>query len=176
MNFSKLFLIGPMGAGKTTVGRYLARILGLPFVDTDIEIEKRCGTDIPWIFDVEGESGFREREHKVLVDVCSMPPCVVATGGGIVMREDNRKLLIEEGVGIYLQASVTQQVGRVSNDKSRPLIQNGNPEVTLEKLMLLRDPLYRTVAKFSFATDIGRPKFTANKIAKKIQELEVNFK
>ena len=107
MNFSKLFLIGPMGAGKTTVGRYLARILGLPFVDTDIEIEKRCGTDIPWIFDVEGESGFR-REHKVLVDVCSMPPCVVATGGGIIIAKTIEKLLIEEGVGVYLQASVIQ--------------------------------------------------------------------
>ena len=170
-----IFLIGPMGAGKTTIGRYLAKILRLPFVDTDLEIEKRCGTNIPWIFDVEGESGFREREHKILVDVCSMPPSIIATGGGIVIREDNRKLLLENGVSIYLQASVAHQISRISNDRSRPLIRNDDPKGTLKKLLALREPLYREVAKFTFPTDIGRPKMTANKIAEKIQKIDYGF-
>lgn len=176
MNSSKkIFLIGPMGAGKTTIGRYLARVLGLPFIDTDVEIEKRCGTNIPWIFDVEGENGFREREHKILVEVCSMTPCVIATGGGIVIREDNRKLLIKEGVSIYLQASVSHQMNRISNDRSRPLIREGDPGEVLKKLLITRDPLYREVAEFVFPTDAGKPKITANKIAQKLQKLNYSF-
>ena len=170
-----IFLIGPMGVGKSTIGRVLADIMNLRFVDSDQEIESNTGANIPWIFDVEGENGFREREHKILVEVCSMTPCVIATGGGIVIREDNRKLLIKEGVSIYLQASVSHQMNRISNDRSRPLIREGDPGEVLKKLLITRDPLYREVAEFVFPTDAGKPKITANKIAQKLQKLNYSF-
>ncbi|MEZ7984511.1 MAG: shikimate kinase, partial [Pseudomonadales bacterium] len=145
-SLKKVFLIGPMGAGKTTIGRHLATELSLPFIDTDHEIEERCGADIPWIFDVEGEEGFRLREHKVLHDICESSPAVIATGGGIIMRGDNRALLREHGVAVYLHATVNQQLSRTGKDRSRPLLNKGDPKTILTDLMTMRDPLYREVA------------------------------
>jgi len=167
-SLNKVFLIGPMGAGKTTIGRHLATELSLPFIDTDHEIEARCGADIPWIFDVEGEEGFRLREHKVLHDICESAPAVIATGGGIIMRGDNRLLLKEYGVAVYLHATVNQQLNRTGKDRSRPLLNKGDPKAVLTDLMTIRDPLYREVAKVVFPTDNKNPRATAADIAKSV--------
>jgi len=170
-SLNKVFLIGPMGAGKTTIGRHLATELSLPFIDTDHEIEERCGADIPWIFDVEGEEGFRLREHKVLHDICESAPAVIATGGGIVMRGDNRALLKEHGVAVYLHATVSQQLNRTGKDRSRPLLNKGDPRAVLTDLMTIRDPLYREVAKVVFPTDNKNPRATAADIAKAVMSV-----
>jgi len=167
----KVFLIGPMGAGKTTIGRHLATVLSLPFIDTDHEIEERCGADIPWIFDVEGEEGFRLREHKVLHDICESAPAVIATGGGIIMRGDNRALLKEHGVAVYLHATVNQQLSRTGKDRSRPLLNKGDPKAVLTDLMTMRDPLYKEVAKVVFPTDNKNPRSTAGDIAKAVMSI-----
>ena len=121
-----LILIGPMGAGKSTIGRLLSEQLGLGFVDLDREIEQRSGATIPWIFDIEGESGFRERETQVLTDVLLEPPLVIATGGGCVLKPENRRQLSNGGIVVYLSTSVEQQLVRTSKDKNRPLLQNTN--------------------------------------------------
>lgn len=167
-SLKKVFLVGPMGAGKTTIGRHLATELSLPFMDTDHEIEERCGANIPWIFDVEGEEGFRLREHKVLQDICESAPAVIATGGGIVMREDNRALLKDYGVAVYLYATVNQQLARTSKDRSRPLLNNADPKAVLSDLMVIRDPFYKDVAKVVFPTDNKNPRATAADIAKAV--------
>ena len=160
-----------MGAGKTTIGRHLATELSLPFIDTDHEIEERCGANIPWIFDVEGEEGFRLREHKVLDDICQSSPAVIATGGGIIMRDDNRALLKEHGVAVYLHATVKQQLTRTGKDRSRPLLNKGDPKAVLTDLMAIREPLYREVAKSVFPTDNKSPRATASAIAKAVNEI-----
>jgi shikimate kinase len=167
-SLKKVFLFGTMGAGKTTIGRHLATELSLPFIDTDHEIEERCGADIPWIFDVEGEEGFRLREHKVLHDICESAPAVIATGGGIIMRGDNRALLREHGVAVYLHATVNQQLSRTGKDRSRPLLNKGDPKTILTDLMTMRDPLYREVAKVVCPTDNKTPRATAADIAKAV--------
>ena len=167
----KIFLVGPMGAGKTTIGRHLATELSLPFIDTDHEIEERCGANIPWIFDVEGEEGFRLREHKVLDDICQSSPAIIATGGGIIMRDDNRALLKEHGVAVYLHATVKQQLTRTGKDRSRPLLNKGDPKAVLTDLMAIREPLYREVAKSVFPTDNKSPRATASAIAKAVNKI-----
>tara|TARA_B100000767_G_C19750185_1_gene530427 strand:- start:873 stop:1391 length:519 start_codon:yes stop_codon:yes gene_type:complete len=165
-----------MGAGKTTIGRYLANALQLPFIDTDHEIEERSGADIPWIFDVEGEQGFRDREHKVLCDICQASPAVIATGGGIVVREDNRHLLSQSGTSVFLQASVNQQLKRTGNDRSRPLLNHGDPEQTLKALMTIREPLYKEVADIICATENNKPRLTAQSIVKELELLHSSNK
>ena len=170
-SLKKVFLVGPMGAGKTTIGRHLATELSLPFIDTDHEIEERCGANIPWIFDVEGEEGFRLREHKVLDDICQSSPAVIATGGGIIMRDDNRALLKEHGVAVYLHATVKQQLTRTGKDRSRPLLNKGDPKTVLTDLMAIREPLYREVAKSVFPADNKSPRATASAIAKAVNEI-----
>jgi len=165
-DLDKFFLVGPMGAGKSTIGKRLASILGLPFLDTDHVIEDRCGADIPWIFDVEGEQGFRERESKVLADVCSQGPAVIATGGGIVMREENRQLLVKSGKVVYLHASIAQQIERTSKDRGRPLLNTDKPSEVIESLMQVRDPLYREVATYIYESDKKSPKAAAYEIAR----------
>ena len=166
---TRIFLVGPMGAGKTTIGRYLASALQLPFIDTAQEIEQRSGADIPWIFDVEGEQGFRDREHKVLYDICQSSPAVIATGGGIVIREENRQLLNQSGTSVFLQTSVSQQLRRTGNDRSRPLLNEGDPAQTLKNLMIIREPLYREVADIIIATENNKPRLTAQSIVKALE-------
>ena len=171
-SLNKIFLVGPMGAGKTTIGRFLAAELQLPFKDTDKEIEARCGADVAWIFDVEGEQGFRDRESIVLEDLSHLSEAVIATGGGIVLRESNRKILAKSGLVIYLQVSVDQQVERTSHDRSRPLLQRGDPRKVLTELMAIRDPLYREIADLVIETDERRPRLAAREVADKLREQE----
>ena len=145
-----------MGVGKTSVGRQLAGLLHRPFVDVDAEIESRCGADIQWIFDMEGEAGFRKRETKVLGDiVASSASSVIATGGGVVMTKENRKILQSSGQVIYLSVSKEQLYERMRRDKSRPLLQVGNREKVIDDLIELRDPLYREIADVVFAAEAG---------------------
>lgn len=159
-----LVLIGPMGAGKSTIGRMLASKLGFDFVDTDQVIEQRTGANIPWIFDVEGEAGFRDREQAVLAELVMLNNTVIATGGGIIEREENRKLLQSLNKVIYLTASIDQLVARTSKDKKRPLLQVPDPKAKIIELLERRDPLYRTVASMTLISDGLSPKIVAQKI------------
>lgn len=160
-----LILVGPMGAGKSTIGKLLASILNLPFSDSDRVIEEKTGADIPWIFDMEGEEGFRLRETAVLADLLQDEPMVIATGGGIVMSEENRRLLKGDGVVVYLTASINQLVERTYKDKKRPLLQVDDPEAKIRELIALRDPLYSEVADLVVQTDRRSPKVVAQEIA-----------
>jgi len=159
-----------MGAGKTTVGQLLSKKLRLPFKDTDAEIESRTGADIPWIFDVEGEAGFRDRETQVLKDLLSDAVGVIATGGGIVMRDENRALLKSVDV-IYLKASLDEQLRRTANDRKRPLLQTEDPKSVLQRLMTLRDPLYREVATRVIETDGANSRTIAAQLAREYGEV-----
>lgn len=153
-----------MGAGKSTIGRLLAKELHLPFKDSDKEIEHRAGANIPWIFDVEGEAGFREREHAVIAELCQCQNLIVATGGGAVLREDNRQALRTGGYVVYLHASVEQQLERTARDRNRPLLQTQDPKSTLRALMAIRDPLYRSIANFMIETDDRPPRLVVSEI------------
>lgn len=148
-----LFLVGPMGAGKSTIGKQLAKELKLEFYDADQEIEARAGADIAWIFDVEGEEGFRKREASVIDELSQLQGIVLATGGGVVLHPDNRTRLAARGTVVYLHTTVEQQMRRTARDKRRPLLQNETPESTLIELMAIRDPLYREVADVVVTTD-----------------------
>lgn len=149
-----IVLVGPMGAGKTTVGKLLAQELAYQFTDSDKEIEKRCGADIPWIFDVEGEEGFRDREVSVLEDLSKRAQLVLATGGGAMIRQENRDFVTRSGFVVYLNTSVEQQYVRTHKDKNRPLLQCEDDAFdVLKKLMLERDPVYREVADLIIDTD-----------------------
>ncbi|MFN3712446.1 MAG: shikimate kinase AroK [Alcanivoracaceae bacterium] len=150
-----IFLIGPMGAGKSTLGRHLAHILKRPFYDSDKVIEERTGADIPWIFEKEGEEGFRRREEEVIDELTRQPGIVLATGGGVVMRELNRQHLHDRGTVIYLWTPVEVQLARTRQDRNRPLLQQPDPERVLRELFAIRDPLYRTTCHHLVATSSG---------------------
>jgi len=159
-----VFLVGPMGAGKSTIGRMLSQHLGCDFLDTDNVIEQRTGADIPWIFDVEGEAGFRERESAVLAEMVEKNSVVIATGGGIVMREENREMLKKQSSVVYLTATIEQLVERTYKDKKRPLLQVDDPKAKIIELYNLRDPLYREVAGYVLVTDGRSPKYVVQAI------------
>ncbi len=148
-----VFLVGPMGAGKTTIGRRLAQSLDRKFVDSDKEIENRTGADIPLIFEKEGESGFRMREKAVIREVTQRPGIVLATGGGAILDPDNRRWLSENGFVIYLSTSIEEQLKRTARDRNRPLLQTDNPRQRLTALLQVRDPLYRETADLIVRTD-----------------------
>lgn len=166
-----LFLVGPMGAGKTTIGRQLSETLQIPFVDSDHEIERRTGANIPWIFDVEGEEGFRFREESVIDSLTQRDGIVLATGGGAVTREINRRHLRERGTVIYLLTSVDLQMERTARDKNRPLLRTENPRARLQQLMEARDPLYREVAHIIVSTDGGSAREVTSRILHALDEL-----
>ncbi|MEN7341816.1 MAG: shikimate kinase AroK [Pseudomonadota bacterium] len=166
----RIFLVGPMGAGKSAVGRQLARLLGWPFEDADAWIETRTGVDIPYIFEREGESGFRKREHAAIETLTLQKPLVLATGGGVVMDPDNRRLLAERGIVVYLQATVAQQLARVSHSNNRPLLKTGDPEAILTRLFEMRDPLYREIADLTVTTDNQRVPTVARHVAIQLRE------
>ncbi|MFH6566628.1 MULTISPECIES: shikimate kinase AroK [Pseudomonas] len=166
-----LILVGPMGAGKSTIGRLLAKELHLPFKDSDKEIEVRTGANIPWIFDKEGEPGFRDRETAMIVELCHENGIVLATGGGAVMRPQNRQALRNGGRVVYLHASIEQQVARTSRDRNRPLLRNANPEKILRDLLALRDPLYREIADLVVETDERPPRMVVLDILERLAQL-----
>lgn len=141
-----LILVGMMGSGKTTMGRALARHLGKAFVDSDEEIQQRTGVMIPHIFDIEGEAGFRQRETAAIRDLAGRDNMVLATGGGAVLAEQNRAMLQQNGIVIYLKASVHDLWQRTRHDRNRPLLQTADPHARLMELLQQRDPLYRQVA------------------------------
>lgn len=160
-----------MGAGKSTIGRLLAKELRLPFKDSDKEIEQRTGANIPWIFDKEGEPGFRDREQAVIEELCLADGLVLATGGGAVMRSENRKALHDGGRVVYLHASVEQQVSRTARDRNRPLLRTANPAQVLSDLLSLRDPLYREIADVIIETDERPPRMVVLEILARLAEL-----
>lgn len=153
-----------MGAGKSTIGRLVAKGLSLSFYDSDREIESHTGASISLIFDVEGEDGFRKRETAVLEELTAIPHVLIATGGGAILEEENRRMLRSRGTVVYLNASIEQQLERTRWDKSRPLLQCDDPEQTLRDLKETRDPLYKEVADFEVETDKRRPKTVADEI------------
>lgn len=162
-----IYLVGPMGAGKTTIGKRIAEIKGMNFVDSDTEIEKRTGVDISFIFDMEGEEGFRRREREMLTELTQLSNTVLATGGGAVLNSDNRDLLSARGVVVYLQTSLEQQLARTRNNRDRPLLEGSDDiEATLKKLLQERDPLYRQIADLVVTTG-DQP---ARKLAREIVE------
>ena len=165
----RIFLVGPMGAVKTTIGKYLAQHLKLQFADTDTEIEVRTGADIPWIFDVEGEEGFRDREQQVVEELTLWDDVVLATGGGVIIRPQNRQALGARGYVVYLHATVDEQVRRTRRDRRRPLLQNGDPEEVLRSLMAIRDPLYREIADHIIETDGCSPRTVAQRLVRELQ-------
>ncbi|MBN2865261.1 MAG: shikimate kinase AroK [Thiotrichales bacterium] len=146
MHKESIFLVGPMGAGKSTVGRMLSERLQYEFVDSDHVIEERTGASIPMIFDIEGESGFRDREESVIDDLTQRPQIVLATGGGVVEREENRKHLRSRGFVVYLKSPVESLIQRTKHDRNRPLLQNANPAKVLRELMTQREPWYIEMA------------------------------
>ena len=150
---SNVFLIGPMGSGKTAVGKHLARLLRAPFRDSDAEIESRTGVDISYIFSREGEEGFRQREREVIEDVTRESPIVLATGGGAILLPENRVALHERGFVVYLETSLEQQADRVRQGRNRPLLHDVDPLTKLTELMIVRAPLYESLADFTIATD-----------------------
>lgn len=160
----KVVLVGPMGAGKSTIGRLLASLLSLPFRDSDHVVEEKSGADIPWIFDVEGEDGFRDRETAALKELMSEEHLVLATGGGIVLREENRALLKLADAVVFLTADPDHLVQRTYKDKKRPLLQVDNPRHKILSLLKERDPLYREVATHIVMTDTRSPKSVAQGI------------
>jgi len=161
-----------MGVGKTTIGKILADQLGLEFFDSDREIESSTGADIPWIFDVEGESGFRQRETKKLAELTARRGIVLATGGGSILSEENRNWIKNSGIVVYLRASLTQQIERTSRDKNRPLLQTADPAKKITELMKIREPLYREVADVIIDTNRRSPKMVCNEIIKRRSQLQ----
>ena len=165
-----IILVGPMGAGKSTIGKRLAALLGRPFIDSDKEIELRTGVDIPTIFEFEQEDGFRNRESAVIDDLTQKEGIVLATGGGAVIRPENRAHLKERGYVIYLRTSVDEQLRRTAHDRNRPLLQTENPRARLESLLEQRDPLYREVADWVVDTDRGNARALAQRIVRRLRQ------
>jgi shikimate kinase len=159
-----IFLIGMMGVGKTTIGRLLADAAGLEFIDCDRELEARAGVSIATIFEVEGEEGFRRREAALLDELTQRRGIVLATGGGAVLREENRRVLRERGLVIYLHSTVDEIVRRTRRDTARPLLQTENPRARIEQLLREREPLYRQTAHLSFQSGVTSPKKLVKRI------------
>ncbi len=163
-----IFLVGPMGAGKSAVGRQLARALHLSFVDSDEEVEARTGVDIAFIFEKEGEEGFRKREAAAINSLSKMDNIVLATGGGAVKLEENRRQLGSRGLVVYLYTTVNQQLARTAKGRERPLLESGDRREILEQLLEQRDPLYREIADLVVETDGRKVRSVANEIIEHI--------
>ncbi|MCP4984993.1 MAG: shikimate kinase AroK [Colwellia sp.] len=164
-----IFLIGPMGAGKSTIGREIADRLHLEFFDSDQEIERRTGADIAWVFDLEGEEGFRKREETVIEDLSEKQGIVLATGGGSVISTNVRNRLSARGIVVYLETTIDKQVARTQRDRRRPLLQTSEePRTVLENLAVERNPLYEDIADVIVQTDDQSAKVVAHKIIEKL--------
>ncbi len=166
-----IFLVGPMGVGKSTIGKVLSELLEKEFYDSDREIEASTGADIPWIFDVEGEAGFRDREVRMIDSLSRHKNIVLATGGGAVLAKKTRKRLQKRGVVVYLRATIAQQLERTSRDKNRPLLQTENPEQTIRELMDLREPLYLEVADIIVDTNRRNARGVSKEIHRQLRKL-----
>ena len=167
----RLIIIGPMASGKSVVGRKLSKRMGLDFFDTDDCIEKKAGAEISWIFDVEGEQKFRDREFEVLTSLIKKENCVISTGGGIVFRQENREI-IKKGIGIYLETSIQSQLERTINDKHRPLLQRAqNKEETLREIAKLRNPLYLKCSDIVIR-ETNNPNETIDLILQEIEQIK----
>lgn len=166
----KVFLIGPMGSGKTTIGRLVAEELGLEFHDCDHELEQSTGASVGLIFDVEGEAGFRDRETQMLRNMVRLDGVLVSTGGGAVTRQENRELMSSNGLVVWLKTSVQQQLARLSHDKNRPLLQTGNREESLKRLACERNPYYRDLADLVFVSPDRNSRITARALSQAIRE------
>jgi shikimate kinase len=169
---TSIFLVGPMGSGKSAVGKVLARLRGLKFIDSDAEIERRTGVDIAFIFEKEGEPGFRLREREVIDDLTRLPGIVLATGGGAVLLPENRERLATRGIVVYLEASIEQQVDRTRHGRHRPLLLNADPEERLAALMGVRAPLYQSIARVTVGTDRRKVQTVAEHIVAGIEALQ----
>lgn len=168
-----IFLIGPMGAGKSTIGRHLASLLKLEFVDADHEIEKRTGAGIPLIFEIEGEDGFRKRESAAIDELTRKKNIVLATGGGAVLSADNRQALRSRGTVVYLRASIDILVERTRRDRNRPLLQTDDPRARLEEIMKMREPLYLETAHVIVDTDRRSPQAVARDVVDNLKQQTV---
>jgi shikimate kinase len=167
-----VFLVGPMGSGKTAVGRALARRLGLPFADSDAEVESRSGVDISYIFEREGEEGFRIRERDVIDSLTTSAGIVLATGGGAILSAVNRERLAARGIVVFLDTTIEQQLQRTRRSKHRPLLAGPDRRTTLERLAQIRDPLYRSIASITIRTDGRAPAAVAGDIARALEDRE----
>mgnify|MGYP001316455068 CR=1 FL=1 len=164
MTTENIYLIGLMGAGKTTIGRQLAKALAVPFYDSDKAIEESTGVDIPTIFEFEGEEGFRDREQKMIQKLTQLQGIVLATGGSAILREENRKSLKDKGYVVYLQCSVDRILERTRRDTQRPLLKTDNPKERLRQLFEQREPLYLSCADFKIDTGIHKSKTVVSRI------------
>lgn len=169
-----IFLIGPMGAGKSTLGRLLAQELKYPFYDSDQIIEERCGASVAWIFDLEGEEGFRQREAQIIDELTRKRGLVLATGGGVILRPENREHLRTRGTVVYLRTTVDQQLHRTGKSKQRPLLNTPDPRQRLQQLSEQRNPLYLAVADLIIDTDERPPRQVMLEIKKHLQTLDTS--
>lgn len=163
-----IFLVGPMGSGKTTIGRQLASRLEMQFYDSDGEIEKRTGADIALIFEIEGEDGFRKRESKMIKELTAKQGILLATGGGAILSEDNRNHLKSRGRVVYLKSSPEKLIERTAKDKKRPLLNTDDRKATILEMLEIRDPLYEEVADLIIQTDNNMIKQIVNKICQQL--------
>lgn len=165
-----IYLIGPTGSGKTAVGKQLARDAGLRFLDSDLEIEKRTGVEISYIFEKEGESGFRERETDVLCELATLDGAVIATGGGAVLAQANRECLSKSGTVVYLKTGIDEQLRRTNQSRKRPLLNNDDPRGVLERMASVRAPLYEAIADLSVDTSSQRVRTVARKVRQLLEQ------
>lgn len=166
-----IFLVGPMGAGKTTIGKQLAKSLGWAFIDSDHEIEKRTGVRIPVIFDIEGEAGFRRREKEMIDELTQVSDLVLATGGGAVLDEENRARLKQRGTVVYLRATAEHLYNRTRRDRNRPLLQTENPKQKITELLAHRDPLYQEVADIIVDTGADNIKSVVKRLQQELNQV-----
>jgi shikimate kinase len=164
-----IFLIGPMGSGKTAVGRHLARLFHLTFHDSDADIEAKTGVDIAFIFEKEGEVGFRVRERESIDRLTRLDSIVLATGGGAVIEAENRRVLAERGIVVYLETSIEQQLERTRHARHRPLLNDTDPEEKLRELMQRRAALYAEIAKITVSTDARKVQLVAEEVHQKLR-------
>jgi len=171
-NKQNIFLIGPMGAGKTTMGRQIAKRLHMDFEDSDHAIEAHTGADIPLIFEKEGEEGFRKREIAVIDELTQLKHLVLATGGGAILAEENRQHLKNRGIVIYLHSDIKYLIDRTRHDKNRPLLQTADPAAKLRELMIIREPLYRQTADIIINTGQQSIKTVISTMLDKIKKFQ----
>jgi shikimate kinase len=170
-----IFLVGPMGVGKSTIGRQVAETLAMTFLDSDKEIEERTGVDIPWIFEYEGEAGFRKREQAIIDELTARSGVVLSTGGGAVLSQENRRCLQERGHVIYLHASVEDLLERTAHSRNRPLLRTENPQEKLEQLLKERHPLYQEVAEITIDTGHRTIRQVVKAVLKHLQQLSEEY-